>query len=159
MPYKSDSQRRFFHAAEKRGDMPHKTVAEFDNASKGKSLPEYVKKWAGGKMKRYADGGAVMPEPGTRAFFQPPQGFGEYSPPQYAIGGYVPNPDYHNPEPNFEDDVMEHSGARINGEAWDEPRDSQEDDELDGEDMGRTPRANFAHGGMAFAKALMRRRK
>ena len=64
MPYKSDSQRRFFHAAEARGDMSHSTVQEFDEASKGKKLPEKVgvgharmhqkmldkakKKWKGG---------------------------------------------------------------------------------------------------------------
>ena len=40
MPYKSDRQRRFFHAAEKRGDISHKVVAEWDKASKGKKLPE-----------------------------------------------------------------------------------------------------------------------
>lgn len=43
MPYKSDSQRRYFHAAEERGDISHKTVNEFDQASKGKHLPEKVK--------------------------------------------------------------------------------------------------------------------
>lgn len=42
MPYKSNSQRRFFHAAEARGDMSHSTVQEFDEASKGKKLPEKV---------------------------------------------------------------------------------------------------------------------
>lgn len=42
MPYKSDSQRRFFHAAEERGDMPPSTVKEFDQASKGKELPEKI---------------------------------------------------------------------------------------------------------------------
>jgi len=41
MPYKSDAQRKFFHAAEKRGDISKKTVEEFDTASKGKSLPEH----------------------------------------------------------------------------------------------------------------------
>jgi len=40
MPYVSDRQRRFFHAAEARGEISHKTVAEFDKASKGKDLPE-----------------------------------------------------------------------------------------------------------------------
>lgn len=44
MPYKSDSQRRFFHAAESRGEISHKTVKEFDQASKGLSLPEAIKK-------------------------------------------------------------------------------------------------------------------
>lgn len=44
MPYKSDAQRRFFHAAEERGDIKPSTVKEFDKASKGMSLPEHVKK-------------------------------------------------------------------------------------------------------------------
>lgn len=52
MPYKSASQRRFFHAAEARGDISSKTVNEFDKASKGKKLPE--------KVKKYAKGGEVM---------------------------------------------------------------------------------------------------
>lgn len=43
MPYKSDSQRRYFHAAEQRGEISKKTVNEFDKASKGKKLPEKVK--------------------------------------------------------------------------------------------------------------------
>lgn len=55
MPYKSDKQRRFFHAAEARGEISHKVVKEFDEASKGKDLPEAIKrhkmkkKWKGGK--------------------------------------------------------------------------------------------------------------
>ena len=44
MPYKSDAQRRFFHAAENRGDISAKTVSEFDKASKGMDLPEKVGK-------------------------------------------------------------------------------------------------------------------
>lgn len=44
MPYKSEAQRRFFHAAEARGDISKKTVKEFDTASKGMDLPEKVKK-------------------------------------------------------------------------------------------------------------------
>jgi len=43
MPYKSDAQRRKFHAMEKRGEISHKTVKEFDEASKGKKLPEKVR--------------------------------------------------------------------------------------------------------------------
>lgn len=43
MPYKSDRQRRYFHAAEARGDISSKTVDEFDQASKGKKLPEKAK--------------------------------------------------------------------------------------------------------------------
>lgn len=40
MPYKSDAQRRYFHAAQARGEISPKTVKEFDQASKGKKLPE-----------------------------------------------------------------------------------------------------------------------
>ena len=40
MPYKSDAQRKLFHALEKRGEMKKSTVKEFDEASKGKKLPE-----------------------------------------------------------------------------------------------------------------------
>lgn len=43
MPYASDAQRRFFHAAESRGDISPKTVREFDRASRGKDLPERKK--------------------------------------------------------------------------------------------------------------------
>jgi len=42
MPYKSDAQRRYMHAAATRGDISQATVAEFDKASKGKKLPERV---------------------------------------------------------------------------------------------------------------------
>lgn len=44
MPYKSDAQRRKFHAMQARGEISSKTVAEWDKASKGKKLPERVKK-------------------------------------------------------------------------------------------------------------------
>lgn len=58
MPYKSDAQRRFFHAAEARGDIKQSTVSEFDQASKGMKLPEHVKKlYEGGLIdeKEYSD--------------------------------------------------------------------------------------------------------
>lgn len=42
MPYKSEAQRKYFHAAAERGDISKKTVAEFDKASKGAKLPERV---------------------------------------------------------------------------------------------------------------------
>jgi hypothetical protein len=42
MPYKSQAQRRKFHAMEARGDISHATVREFDQASKGKALPERI---------------------------------------------------------------------------------------------------------------------
>lgn len=45
MPYKSSAQRRFFHAAEQRGEISPKTVAEYDKASKGNKLPEKVRKF------------------------------------------------------------------------------------------------------------------
>lgn len=44
MPYVSDSQRRLFHAKEKRGEISASTVSEWDKASKGMKLPEHVKK-------------------------------------------------------------------------------------------------------------------
>jgi len=44
MPYKSDAQRRKFHAMEKKGEIDPKTVKEFDEASKGKKLPEKAPK-------------------------------------------------------------------------------------------------------------------
>ena len=43
MPYKSDAQRKKFHAMLKRGEISGATVAEYDKASKGKKLPERVK--------------------------------------------------------------------------------------------------------------------
>jgi hypothetical protein len=44
MPYKSDAQRKKFHAMEARGEISPKVVKEFDKASKGKKLPAKVKK-------------------------------------------------------------------------------------------------------------------
>jgi len=59
MPYVSQKQRRYFHAAEARGEIKPSVVKEFDEASKGMSLPEAIKKkkqdeknrkmWRGGK--------------------------------------------------------------------------------------------------------------
>jgi hypothetical protein len=41
MPYKSDAQRRFFHSpGAKKAGISKKTVEEYDNASRGKELPE-----------------------------------------------------------------------------------------------------------------------
>jgi hypothetical protein len=42
MPYKSDSQRKYFHVMEKKGKISKETVDEFDKSSKGMKLPEYV---------------------------------------------------------------------------------------------------------------------
>lgn len=44
MPYKSDAQRRKFHAMLNRGEIDAKTVKEYDKASKGKDLPERASK-------------------------------------------------------------------------------------------------------------------
>lgn len=51
MPYKSDKQRKYFHAAEERGEIEPKTVKEFDQASKGLKLPKYAHK-SGGKFRK-----------------------------------------------------------------------------------------------------------
>jgi hypothetical protein len=42
MPYKSNAQRRYFHYLESKGKMPKEEVDEWDQASKGDDLPEYV---------------------------------------------------------------------------------------------------------------------
>jgi len=42
MPYKSDAQRKKFHAMLKRGEISAETVHEFDDATKGRELPEHV---------------------------------------------------------------------------------------------------------------------
>lgn len=52
MPYKSEAQRRFFHAAEARGEIDPKTVKEYDKASKGKKLPEKVKSKKFSRLKK-----------------------------------------------------------------------------------------------------------
>jgi len=44
MPYKSEAQRKAFHAMEKRGEISPRVVAEFDKASKGKKLPAKKRK-------------------------------------------------------------------------------------------------------------------
>jgi hypothetical protein len=44
VPYKSEAQRKKFHVLEDQGKISHKTVAEFDQASKGKKLPEHAPK-------------------------------------------------------------------------------------------------------------------
>lgn len=53
MPYKSDQQRKFFHAAEARGDISPKVVNEFDKASKGMKLPKYAKSSKFPKLKKH----------------------------------------------------------------------------------------------------------
>ena len=44
MPYKSEAQRKLFHAMLSRGEISKKTVKEFDRASKGKKLPAKKKR-------------------------------------------------------------------------------------------------------------------
>ena len=44
MPYVSKAQRGKFHAMEDRGEISHKTVAEWDKASKGAKLPAKKRK-------------------------------------------------------------------------------------------------------------------
>ncbi len=55
MPYKSDAQRKKFHAMLKRGEISAKTVHEFDSASRGKDLPEHVKNPLSGKRRPRRD--------------------------------------------------------------------------------------------------------
>lgn len=56
MPYKSDAQRRLFHHLAAQGKIPMAKVREYDVASKGKKLPEYVsrKKAFGGEIEAKA---------------------------------------------------------------------------------------------------------
>ena len=44
MPYKSDAQRRFFNSPAGKKKVGEKTVNEFNEATKGKSLPEKAAK-------------------------------------------------------------------------------------------------------------------
>jgi hypothetical protein len=44
MPYASMAQDRFFHAAEKRGEIKASTVKEYDKATNFKNLPARVGK-------------------------------------------------------------------------------------------------------------------
>ncbi len=44
MPYKSEAQRKFFHANAKKLAKQGVNVAEWDRATKGKKLPKRVKK-------------------------------------------------------------------------------------------------------------------
>lgn len=47
MPYKSQAQRAAMHAKADRGEISRKVVKEFDEASKGKKLPEHAPKKKG----------------------------------------------------------------------------------------------------------------
>jgi hypothetical protein len=44
MPFKSESQRRYFHAAEARGDLPKGTASRWEHETKNKKLPRHVRK-------------------------------------------------------------------------------------------------------------------
>jgi hypothetical protein len=44
MPYKSEAQRKKFHAMAARGEISQRTVREWDKKSKGKKLPKKAKK-------------------------------------------------------------------------------------------------------------------
>ncbi len=44
MPFKSQSQRRAMNAKAARGEISKKVINEFNQSSKGKKLPEKVKK-------------------------------------------------------------------------------------------------------------------
>jgi hypothetical protein len=43
MPYKSDAQRKKFHAMAERGEISESTVEHWDKETKGKKLPKKVK--------------------------------------------------------------------------------------------------------------------
>jgi len=43
MPFKSEAQRRLFHAKEERGEIPHATVEEWEHATKNKKDLPYHK--------------------------------------------------------------------------------------------------------------------
>jgi hypothetical protein len=43
MPFKSQAQRRKFHALEARGEISPTTVREFEHETKGRALPERKK--------------------------------------------------------------------------------------------------------------------
>lgn len=52
MPYKSDKQRKKFHAMLDRGEISPKTVHEFDDASRGKNLSERKNPLKGSRKRR-----------------------------------------------------------------------------------------------------------
>lgn len=56
MPYKSEAQRKKFHAMLQRGEISKKTVNEFDTASKGLKLPKRAKPKAKKKAIRARQG-------------------------------------------------------------------------------------------------------
>ncbi|HET9285714.1 MAG TPA: hypothetical protein VFR24_27495 [Candidatus Angelobacter sp.] len=73
MPYESDAQRKFFHTKEGMKKVGAATVKEFDQASKGKKLPEYSRD---------------SHHPGNPGFPSHP----EHSPPMCTKGSPQPGP-------------------------------------------------------------------
>ncbi len=84
MPYVSDAQRKKFHVLESEGKLSHKTVSEWDHASKGMALPKKVngpgaaKKKALREIHKFASGGIAQdlekkyrPKPPPRADVPP----------------------------------------------------------------------------------------
>ena len=60
MPYKSRAQQRLFHHLVSQGKLAPEVAKEYDEASKGKKIPQYVKRKAfGGEV--YAEHGARCP--------------------------------------------------------------------------------------------------
>lgn len=59
MPYKSEAQRRLMHHLASTGKLAPEVVREYDRESKGKHLPEYVKRAFGGQV--YAKHGTRCP--------------------------------------------------------------------------------------------------
>ena len=57
MPFKSEAQRKYMNAAAARGEIPKKTVDEFNQASKGMKLPEKKKKDRFKRIKKMCSGG------------------------------------------------------------------------------------------------------
>lgn len=65
--YKSNAQRKKFHAMESRGEVSHAEVATRDAASKGRKLPEHVRAHRRAS-KQMASEGIAMQEHGKRGY-------------------------------------------------------------------------------------------
>lgn len=65
MPYKSEAQRKKFHALLAEGKIKKSTVDEFDAASKGKKLPERVGKKKNKRPESIAELRAIAKEKGV----------------------------------------------------------------------------------------------
>ncbi len=66
-PYKSDSQRRKFHAMAARGEMSKEKVKEWDKETGSKDLPEHVKKKCKRSPKIHRELQKMMRKPKTRS--------------------------------------------------------------------------------------------